>query len=199
MLTLRYCGLLLILTLGIPGYLVRAQSRPSDNWRDVAPKVVTLFSRAKYRDKFEGLGKSAFSFRHDVRSDVGQQITRNNYELMYGNISWNEDSDWFQVTMATDDRSRIKDLGELNWPEVFDVPYLSASAEPQKGTRFPSKTETFEESSNGQVSKVVAGHMYVVHSKDSDSDFYTLFRVDKLVPSDEVTISWKVVPAPGVN
>jgi hypothetical protein len=36
----------------------------------------------------------------------------------------------------------------------------------------------------------------VLHSKDRDTDFYTLFRVENLVPSDQVTISWKVVPSP---
>jgi hypothetical protein len=193
---LRHCGLLLILTLGVVSYWAKAQSRSNDNWRDVEPKTVTLYSRAKYKDKIEGYGKSAFSFKHGVRSDVGQQRTRNNYELQYGNISWDGDSDWFTVTMVTDDRSRIKDLGELNWSEIFDVPYLPASAAPPKGIRMPSKAETYEESSNGQVTKVAAGHIYVVHSKDSDSDFYTLFRVEKLVPSDEVTISWKAVPSP---
>ncbi len=189
-----YCGVLLILTIGIVSYAAKAQSGSNDNWRDVEPRTVTLFSRAKYKDKFEDYGKSAFSFKHGVRSDVGERS--NNYELEYGNISWSEDSDWFIVTMVTDDCSRIKDLGPLNWSQVFDVPFLPASVEPQKGIRMPSKTETYEESSNGQVTRVVAGHIYVVHSKDSDSDFYTLFRVDTLVPSDEVTISWKAVPSP---
>lgn len=95
-----------------------------------------------------------------------------------------------------DDCSRIKDLGELNWSDIFDVPILAAAIEPHKGTRLDYKTKNFEESSDGQLAKVVAGHIYVVHSKDFDSNFYTLFRVEKLVPSDEVTISWKVVPSP---
>lgn len=128
--------------------------------------------------------------------DFGREVTRNNYELSYGGISINGNSDWFGVTMVTDDCSRIKDLGELNRSDIFDVPILSASIEPQKSIRMPSKIETYEESSNGQVTKVVLGHMYVVHSNDSDSDFYTLFRVDELIPSDKVTVSWKVVPSP---
>jgi hypothetical protein len=98
--------------------------------------------------------------------------------------------------MVTDDRSRIKDLGELNWADLVDVPALPAAAEPQKGISLSFKTRNFEESSNGQVTRVAAGHMYVVHTRDTDSDFYTLLRVDKLVPGDEVTISWKNVPAP---
>ena len=191
----RHYGLLVVLVLGF-SHSAEAQSRANNNWRDVEPQTVTLFSRAKYKNEFEGYGKSTFSFKHGVRSDVGQQITRNNYELQYGNITLNGDSDWFGVTMVTDDCSRIKDLGEWNWSDVFDVPLLFASIEPQKGIRMPSMTQTFEESSNGQVTKVVAGHLYVVHSKDSDSDFYTLFRVENLVPNDNVTISWKVVPSP---
>lgn len=192
----RYYGRLFILALCVLSHGAKAQPPSHENWRDLEPRSVTLFSRAKYQDKFEGYGKSTFSFRHGVRSDTGRQITHNNYELEYGGISWNGDSDWFSVTMVTDDCSRIKDLGEWQWSDVFDVPYLPASIEPPKGVRIPSLTETFEESSNGQVSKVVAGHIYVVHSKDADSDFYTLFRVEKLVPSDAVTISWKVVPSP---
>ena len=38
--------------------------------------------------------------------------------------------------------------------------------------------------------------VYVVHAKGSRTDLYALFRVEKLVPSDEVTISWKLVPIP---
>ena len=193
---IRKYFLLLILAICVNGFSANAQSLSKENWRDVEPKTVTLYSRAKHKDKLEVYGKSTFSFKHGVRSDVGREVTRNNYELQYGGINWNGDSDWFTVAMVTDDCSRIKDLGALSWSEIFDVPYLPASLAPQKGIRMPSKTETYEESSNGQVTRVVAGHIYVLHSKDSDSDFYTLFRVDKLVPSDEVTISWKVVPSP---
>lgn len=193
---LRYFVLSLILIICVCSLSANAQPGSEKNWREVKPKTVTLYSRVKYKERFVGYGKAAFSFKHGVRSDVGHEITGNNYELLYGNINLNRDSDWFTVTTVTDDCSRIKDLGELNWSDIFDVPYLLASVEPQKGIRMPSKTETFEESSNGRVTGVIAGHIYVVHSKDSDSDFYTLFRVDELVPNERVTISWKVVPSP---
>jgi hypothetical protein len=196
----RYVGLPLILVLTVISHSAKPLARSGESWRSAKPKTVTLFSREKYKDQSQGYGKSAFSFNHSLRSDAGPRITRNNYELLYGSINRNGDSDWFSVTMVTDDRSRIKDLGELNWSDPFEVPYIPASVEPGKGIRFPAKTQTFEQSSNGQVTRVVAGHMYVLHSKDSDTDLYTLFRVEKLVPSDEVTISWKVVrrrnPAP---
>ncbi len=190
---LKHSGLL-ILTVVVVCFSANAQSR--ENWRDTEPKTVTLFSRITHQDKFEGYGKSTFSFKHAVRSDAGSQVTRNNYELTYGGISVAGDTDWFAVVMVTDDCSQIKDLGALSWAEILNVPFLPAPFEPAKGMRFPSKTETLEQSSKNQATKVVAGHMYVVHSKDSDSDFYTLFRVEQLVPNDEVTISWKAVPSP---
>jgi hypothetical protein len=196
---LRYFVLLLAFALFPTSLSAVAQSPAARDWRTSEPDTVTLFSRAKYKDKFESYGKSTFSFRYGVRSDLGQEVTRNNYELQYGNINLSGDSDWFTVTMVTDDCSRIRDLGALNWFDLVEVPLLPASVAPEMGIRHPSKTETFEESSKGQVSKVVAGHIYVVHSKDRDEDFYTLFRVDKLVPSDQVTISWKNVPSPENN
>ena len=188
----RYFGLLLILTVAITGHVTNAQSSSNLNWRDAEPGTVTLFPRATNND----YGKAAFSFKHNLRSDAGKKITRNNYELLYGGISLNRDTDWFSVTMVTDDCSRIQDLGKLDWSQIVDIPYLAASAGPPRGIRMPSKTETFEDSSRGQVTRAAAGHMYLVHSRDSDSDFYTLFRVENLVPNNEVTISWKAVPSP---
>jgi len=189
---LRHVALVLALAFCLLNPSAIAQSRSQENWRTVEPNTETLFSRAKYKDKFEGYGKSTFSFKYGVRSDdVEREVTRNRYELQYGQINWNGDSDWFTVTGATDDRSRIKDLGVLNWSDIGEIPLLPASIE-LEGINMPS--EGHEGSSN--VARAVIGHLYVVHSKDSDSDFYTLFRVDNLVPSDEVTISWKVVPSP---
>src|SRR5437762_2046903 len=163
-----------------------AQSRAKAKWQDTEARTITLYSRATYQKGDRGYGKSAFSFRYGVRSDVEYDTTRNNYELAYGGVNLNGDSDWFGVTMVTDDCSRIKDLGELKWSDLSELPLLAASPSPQRGIRRPSPTETFEESSNGQVTRVWAGHVYVLHSKDRDTDFYTLFRVENLVPSDQV-------------
>jgi hypothetical protein len=179
------------LTLVVPfSFSLLAQSRVENDWRTVKPKTVTLLSRAKYKSESDGYNKSTFSFRDGVRADVGG-VTRNNYELQYGQINWNGDSDWFTVTLGSDDRSRIKDLGVLEWSDIVEVPLLPASSE-LEGFNMPS--EGHEGSPN--VARVVLGHLYVVHSKDSDSDFYAMFRVETLVPSDQVTISWKLVPSP---
>jgi hypothetical protein len=192
---LRHCGFLLVLALCVATTSAVAQLRALKNWRDVEPGTITLLSSAKYEKTFAGNGKSCFSFRYGVRSEV-PEITPHNYDLQYGNITWIGDNDWFIVTLATDDRSRIKDLGEWNWSGILNVPFLPAGIEPHKGFRGPSTTESFEQSSDGQVTKVVAGHMYVVHAKDPHTDLYALFRVENLVPGDEVTISWKLVPSP---
>lgn len=190
---LRYLGLPLILVLTVISPSAKPLSRSDESWRSAKPKTVTLFSRARYKDKSQGYGKSAFSFNHGLRSDSGPRITGNNYELLYGSICWNRDCDWFSVTMVADDHSRIKDLGELKWSDPFEVPDVPPNPEWRQGIRWPAKNETLEQSSKGQVTKVVAGHIYVLRSKDSQSDLYTLFRVEKLVPNDQVTISWKVV------
>jgi hypothetical protein len=43
--------------------------------------------------------------------------------------------------------------------------------------------------------KAIAGHMYVAHIVDDNSDFYALFRIDAL--ADQVcSISWKLIPTP---
>jgi len=88
--------------------------------------------------------------------------------------------DSFDVTMVADDRSRIKDLGKYTWEDKFALPTLAAYEEPE---REPSV-------------KAIEGHMYMVHSRDSDTDLYTLFRVERLVPGESVVITWKVIPRP---
>lgn len=95
---LKSYAFLLLLTICVCNLHSKAQSPSEENWRMVVPKTVTLYSRAKHKDKFEGYGKSTFSFKHGVRSDVGREITRNNYELQYGSFNFNGDSDWFHVT-----------------------------------------------------------------------------------------------------
>jgi hypothetical protein len=190
-------ALLLIVAFPLFSLCATGQSNSRrDNRRAIATETVTLFSRAKYKDPSGGYGKSAFSFKHGVRSDVSSKGTRNNYDLLYGNINLDHDSDWFSVTMVADDCSRIKNLGPLTWAEIVDFPLQPLSIRSHETIRFPSETETFEESSDGQVTRVLVGHMYLVRSKDSEFDFYTLFRVEKLLPSDQVTISWRVVASP---
>lgn len=174
-----------------------AQTTEDPNLGEEKLQMVTLYSRIKYKAD-EGNGRSAFNFSHGKRSDDSDRaILKNNYELLYGNINYNGNQDWLSVTLVTDDRSRIKDLGKMDWVEINDAPYLPVSDVPQKGFRIPVKgNENCEEDYECHVVHVNEGHIYVVHTKDTNTDLYTLFRVDKLVPNDQVTISWKNVRSP---
>ena len=120
---------------------------------------------------------ATYSFKFGGNGPETQKLCRNNWDLLFGNSPL---KDAFDVTMVTDDRSRIKDLGSYNWQQKFRVPSLAAYEEPET-----------EESV-----KAVEGHIYLVHSRDEDSNHYTLFRVEKLTPGESVEISWKAIPPP---
>jgi hypothetical protein len=144
---------------------------------EITPQTATLVARRKI-DGYDNYDLAAFSFKYGGNGPITRGLTRNNWDLLFGNGP--QDRDMFDVTMVTDDRSRIKDLGELSWYDTFTVPSLEAYPEP-----------TREASVNA-----VAGHMYLVHSRDRDSDHYALFRVENLQPLQSVTISWKLIPEP---
>jgi hypothetical protein len=145
--------------------------RASPVGKSPKPGRITLLARAKYKD-YE---KATFSFEHGVRDDPKLELTLNDWDLEYGN-----GGDALGVTMVTDDRSRIKDLGAMRWSDIRKIPELPAHPVP---TREP-------------VVPAVVGHMYLVHTRDSNSDFYALFRVEELVHGDSCTITWKIVPNP---
>jgi len=140
------------------------------------PNYATLVKRVK-TDVADNYTQAAFSFKYGVNGDGALKLTRNNWDLLFGN---SPTPDAFDVTMVTDDCSRIKDLGKLNWTDNFDVPALPAYSQPTRESSV----------------KAIVGHMYLVHSKDSDSDHYSLFRVEALTPNQSVTISWKLIPEP---
>jgi hypothetical protein len=120
---------------------------------------------------------AAFSFEFGGNGPEVREVCRNDWDILFGNGT---PPDSFDVTTVTDDRSRIRDLGELSWDDKFNLPSLSAYEEPE---REPSV-------------KAVEGHIYLVHTRDSDTDLYALFRVDKLEPGKSVEISWEVIPRP---
>jgi len=140
---------------------------------DVEPKFVTLEKRQK-KDDSDNYIKATFSFRFGLNGEEGLKLTRNNWDVMFGN---SPTQDAFDVTMVTDDRSRIVDLGKLDWTDSFDLPDLQAYERPMRDPSVPA----------------VVGHMYLVHTCDSDSDHFSVFRVENLEPDQNVTISWKLL------
>jgi len=140
------------------------------------PQTVTLVAR-RQREGFDNYTRAAFSFKYGANGDSAQKIVRNNWDVLFGNSL---DADIFDVTMVTDDCSRIRDLGKLDWSEIVNVPVLPAYTTP---TREPSV-------------QAVVGHIYEIHVKDRDNDHYALFRVESLAARESVTISWKLAPSP---
>ncbi|HET8783041.1 MAG TPA: hypothetical protein VFM63_11530 [Pyrinomonadaceae bacterium] len=120
---------------------------------------------------------AAYSFEHGVNGAGAVPLTRNDWDVLFGN---RPDRDTFGVTMVTDDCSRIQDMGALNWTDTFQVPVITAHPVP-----------TIEPDINA-----IVGHMYVVHTKDTQTNLYFLFRVESLDPLKSVTITWKAVRSP---
>jgi len=120
---------------------------------------------------------ATYSFKFGGNGPEIQKLCRNNWDLLFGNSPL---ADAFDVTMVVDDRSRIKDLGRYNWEQKFEIPRLPSYEEPER-----------EESV-----KAIVGHMYLVHTRDTDENYYALFRVEKLVPGESVDISWKLISPP---
>lgn len=143
------------------------------------PRRVTLVAR-RITEGHDNYVDAAFSFEHGMNGEGALRLTRNDWDILFGN---SPDLDTFAVTMVVDDRSRIQDMGALDWGDAFQVPVIRAHPVP---TREPDV-------------KAVVGHMYVVHTKDTETDLYALLRVEALEPGKSVTISWKSVQSPEVD
>src|SRR5687767_3758504 len=143
------------------------------------PRMATLAAR-RLINGLDNYVDATFSFELGMNGGAALSLTRNDWDILFGN---SPDVDTFIVTMVGDDRSRIQDMGPLNWSDAFQVPVVT-----------PHPVPTNEAGIN-----VIVGHMYVVHTKDSDTDLYTLVRVEALDPLKSVTISWKSVQSPEGN
>lgn len=133
--------------------------------------------KRKLEDGVDNYFYATYSFKFGGNGPEVQRLCRNNWDLLFGNSST---TDGFDVTMVTDDRSRIKDLGKYEWSQKFHVPRLSAYEEPE-----PEPTVRAE-----------VGHIYLVHTRDTDNNYYALFRVERLVSEESVEISWKLIDPP---
>lgn len=144
--------------------------------RAAEPQRATLLAR-RIVNGIDNYTQATYSFKYGSNGPALRRITHNNWDILFGN---GPSGDTFDVTMVVDDCSRIKDLGPLDWPDVKVVPALPAYDKP---THEPSV-------------KAVTGHMYLVHTKDSDLNQYAMFRVEDLDPGKSVTISWKLISSP---
>jgi hypothetical protein len=188
--------LVLLLTVLICGVRHSAEAQRFSR-RDAQPQSATLLSQIAHKD----FAKANFNFQLGVRGDSISPLTRNIYDLRYGGLSYDGDNDWLDVPIAHGSRSKIIDMGALNWMNVFDVPILYANPVPYDGVRTDSfgNGKLIRSLPENTMVKAAVGHLYLLHTKDNDRDLYIMFRVESLKAGDEVTISWRVVPSPENN
>lgn len=149
-----------------------------------ADSVKTAVLQARHKDDAAGTDNyeySAFNFLVGQNGPEAKKLTRNNWDVYFYPAGYTgKTADYFDVSMVTDDRSRILDLGEMQWNGVVNLPQLSAYEKP-----------TREEAVEAKL-----GHIYYVHSADRDSDHYALFRVEELKSGESASLSWKLVGTP---
>jgi hypothetical protein len=145
--------------------------------------------------------KSLFNFESGTRGKTRSKLTGINWDLGYGLLAIN-DEDWFSLSPSRNERSVIKDLGELNWFDSFKVPALTPLPELEKGKErvisVDSSADTHKnwEATNAVFAKAIVGHMYVVRIKRENADFYALFRVEEIEQRNSCRITWSVIPSP---
>ena len=124
------------------------------------------------------------------------------WDLGYGflNIS---DEDWFMVgTISRDKRSVMKELGKYDWTDSFNIPVLQPLPELKEGQNRTIGVDASADThkpwaqDTSDFAKAKVGYMYLVHVKDTQSDFYVLFRVEEMVQREHCTISWARLPEP---
>lgn len=80
-----------------------------------AQEAATLYSPLQYHNH----NQAYFDFH---KGEVPQRGAP--WDLAYGLLRAGDDFDWFQSAGAGDNRSLIRDLGELKWSDVFTVPVI---------------------------------------------------------------------------
>ena len=135
------------------------------------------------------------------------------WDMLYGGLSYNGSRDWLRVNCEDNSWSRIRDLGEKDWSDDIQIPVLNIlpCLNEQCGrVHVPppnSGNKIEDENLNPHIARAQVGHMYVVHRFrekrrpeervfQSRSNYYTLIRIEELKPNESCTISWKRVATP---
>lgn len=160
----------------------------------IPSQTVSLLSAAKQKS-YE---KSVFNFEYGARGDAELPKRLNRYDIRYGGISEDGDDSWLDIVNSRGAQSMLKDVGEMNWTEVYHVPVLFANPTPHTGVLTHSYVDGRLKaiSPEGVIVKAIIDHMYVMHVKDREADYYVMFRVEAIDPKGECRLSWKIVPSP---
>jgi hypothetical protein len=130
----------------------------------------TLQARTTYED-YEA---ATLSFTWATVADDERVL--NDWDLLYGNDR-HEDRDLFHVNMVTDDRSCIVDLGPVSFADVPETVDATECA-------LPDGVE------------VALGHAYLVHTRDSNTQQWAVFRVVAHQVNQSVAVRWVRSPDP---
>lgn len=142
-------------------------------------------------------GRACLSFNPGVR----KQDANNHWDVGYGFAAIN-DEDWFILHTSNENRTAIKDLGELSWSNMFKVPMLEPLPMLPKGERRKVTVDSSGDTgkrwarTTNMMAKVVTGHMYLMRIKDEERDFYVMFRVEEFEQGSYCTITWRLIPSP---
>jgi hypothetical protein len=125
----RSLALVVTLALSQMASVAQAQTMPPDGL-----KTLTLHSPKQYKVKNTSpvpVGKTRpdEKWTYDITRayfdfNIGKFAPFRGYDLSYGTLSDGHD-DWFVVGIGDDERTVIKDLGQLEWSEKFKAPIIS--------------------------------------------------------------------------
>lgn len=110
---------------------------------------------------------AAYSFEFETREDV--QRVKNDWDFLFTDGR-------FRVRTVSDDRSDVWDLGACD----FDKP---AFDKPEAG-----KTDDL---------KAAKGRVYIIHTDDSDSDYWIKMQVVEQRPAQWILLRWERIPVSG--
>jgi hypothetical protein len=190
--------LMIIVSVCTSNTVTRSEAHLQTTSLGVAQSVTLYPPNDKRSGKYDET-RACFSFK------LGMNKLPNSYDwdLGYGFIRI-ADEDWLMVgsSATAGQRSVMKELGAHNWSDSVDLPVLEPLAKLKEGERRQITVDSSADThaawaeSTTQFAKAKVGHMYLMHVKNDEADFYVLFRVDQLEQGEQCTISWKLIPAP---
>ena len=179
-------ALLSLVACGRPPEVPEAWPRPDCQCVVKAPWYGTAELSARVAPGFTETGApgddwahATFSFEH--ATGTNDEAVRNDWDLLFGNDR-EADEDLFTVNMVTDDVSAIVDLGSAT---------LAAIPAPLTLDDYPRGVR----GRHDEV-PVVLEHLYVVQTRDSDTEQVAAFFVTAHQPNRSVTIRWLRSSAP---
>ncbi len=127
---------------------------------------------------------ATMSFEYATRN--GLKLTGNDWDVALQGEGSKQQPYMLDVRMVTDDKSDIWDLGKTPLRKV------TKKSAKKKGAKRSPYDGTF----SGTGIPPVAGHSYLVHTVDRDSDYWAKFTVDKVSPRKSIKISWELLTTP---